>query len=189
MKKNLIFLFIGVFCILTSGIYAQSQDEMKAWMDYMTPGNVHDMLAKSDGEWTGDVTMWMSPDAPPQKSTSTTVNKMILGGRYQLSNHTGNMMGMPFEGMSITAYDNKRQVFLNTWIDNMGTGILYTEGKWDEASKSINFTGKQVNPVNGEDMNVREVFQIIDDNTQKFEMYATEKGTEMKMMEITYKRK
>src|SRR5829696_2729001 len=55
----------------------------KAWMTYMTPGTSHQLLAKADGQWTGEMTMWMAPDAPPMKSTTTNTNKMIMGGRYQ----------------------------------------------------------------------------------------------------------
>ena len=62
---------------------------MKNWQDYMTPGDVHKMMAKWDGTWNGDVSMWMVPGAPEQKSTSTAVNKMIFNGLYQQSTHTG----------------------------------------------------------------------------------------------------
>ena len=31
----------------------------KAWMDFATPGDMHKMLAKSDGEWNGANTTWM----------------------------------------------------------------------------------------------------------------------------------
>ena len=51
---------------------------MQAWQAYMTPGSVHAMLAKSNGTWEGDVTMWMEPGKPPIKSKATTVNKMIF---------------------------------------------------------------------------------------------------------------
>lgn len=40
---------------------------MKAWMTYMTPGDMHKMLAESEGEWNEDITMWMAPGAPPLK--------------------------------------------------------------------------------------------------------------------------
>src|SRR4026208_1586523 len=46
----------------------------KAWMESMTITDHHKMLAKANGTWNGEVTMWMSPDAPRMKSTSTTVN-------------------------------------------------------------------------------------------------------------------
>lgn len=189
MKKILIAVLIVLAGSGISIINAQTAEEMKAWSDYMTPGEVHKMLAKCDGEWNTDITMWMDPSGEPQKNTGTTVNKMIMGGRYQVSNHTGMMMGMPFEGMNLLGYDNVKKVFVSTWIDNMGTGMMIMEGPWDEATKSATLRGKQVDPLTGKDMDVKEVFQMIDDNTQKFEMYMTKDGNEMKVMEITYTRK
>jgi len=183
-----VFFAILIFSISTQ-VIAQTDDEMKAWMAYMTPGPIHEMIAKSNGEWTGDVTMWMSPEAPPTKSTGSAVNTMILGGRYQQSNFTGNVMGMPFEGISVMGYDNAKKKFYNSWIDNMGTGIMYMVGEWDDATKTINFKGRQTDPMTGEDIDVRETFQIMDDNNQKMEMFMTQKGNEMKTMEIVFKRK
>ncbi|HYK55267.1 MAG TPA: DUF1579 family protein, partial [Flavisolibacter sp.] len=58
---------------------------MKNWETYMTPGEAHKMMASWNGTWTGEVSMWMTPEATPSKSTATAVNKMVLGGRYQQS--------------------------------------------------------------------------------------------------------
>lgn len=164
----------------------------KAWMEFATPGDMHKMLAKSDGNWTGENTMWMEEGGQPMKSTSECINKMIYGGRYQMSEHKGNMMGMPFEGMSITGYDNGKKKFVSTWIDNMGTGVMYMEGEWNAASKSIEFKGKMTDPTRpGKDCDLREVYTFVDDNTQKLEMYGpgSKTGKEMKTMEILFTRK
>ena len=164
---------------------------MKNWQTYMTPGDMQAMLAKSTGTWNADITMWDAPGAPPNKSTGTAVNKMLMGGRYLEGTNTGNMMGMPFEGRSITAYDNAKKVFINSWIDNMGTGIMNMEGPWDDGTKSINFTGKGMNPMTMKECDYRETFKMVDDNTQMMEMYGPSPadGKEMKMMEITFTRK
>lgn len=98
---------------------------MKNWQEYMTPGEVHKMMAKWNGTWNGDVAMWMYPGSPEQKSKSTAVNKMIMNGLYQEGNHSGDMMGMPFNGKSIVAYDNHRKEFVSTWIDNMAAASWY----------------------------------------------------------------
>ena len=162
----------------------------KNWQAYMTPGKEHEMMAKWNGTWTGDMTMWMSPDAPPTKSMGTAKNRMALGGRYQISEHKGNVMGMPFEGLSILAYDNHKKVFINTWIDNMGTGVMTLEGPWDEATKSITLKGKGIDPTSGSEMQVKEVFKIIDDNNQVLEMYIPgPDGKEYKHMEGKLKKK
>ncbi|HEY0679251.1 MAG TPA: DUF1579 domain-containing protein [Chitinophagaceae bacterium] len=163
---------------------------MKAWQEYMTPGEMHAMLAKDNGVWNAEVTMWMSPDAPPQKSTGVATNKMILGGRYQQATFKGNFNGMPFEGLSTLAYDNSKKKFVNTWIDNMGTGIMTMEGTYDAATKTINFEGSSTDPTTGKECKMREIFKPVDENTQVMEMYATYPGgKEYKSMEITYKRK
>lgn len=163
---------------------------MKAWMDYATPGAMHSMLAKDDGAWTVDITSWMSPDAPPEKSTGTATNKMIMGGRYQQSTFKGSFGNMPFEGMSTLAYDNAKKIFVNTWIDNMGTGIMTMEGTYDSATNQINFSGKSTDPLTGKDCIMRQTFKIVDENTQKMEMFATYPGgKEYKSMELVYKRK
>jgi len=176
-------LFIALNC------KSQTDEEQKAMMAYMTPGDVHQMLAKSAGNWSAAITMWMKPGAPPSMMTGEMKNEMILGGRYLQGTNTGNMMGMPFQGIGVTGYDNAKKIFVNSWIDNFGTGIMYMEGKWDAANKMINFTGKMVDPATGKDVPIRETIKFIDDNTQKFEMYAMDQGKEYKSMEITYVRK
>lgn len=162
---------------------------MQAWMEYMTPGDMHAMLASHDGTWNEEITMWMAPDAPPTTSKSVAVNKMIMGGRYQESTHTGSFDGMPFEGKSTLAYDNATKKFKSTWLDNMGTGIMVLEGTWDESSKTINFSGTSIDPTTGKPCNIREVFTIIDEKTQKMEMYSDQFGKEFKTMEIVFTRK
>ena len=161
---------------------------MKAWQTYMTPGSIHAMLAKSSGTWEENVTMYM-PGAPPSKNMSTAVNTMILGGRYQQSHHTGTFNGMPFEGISTVGYDNGKKMFESSWVDNLGTGIMNMEGTWDSTTHTINFKGKMTDPGSGKDMDVREIFTLVDDNNQKMEMFATEHGKESKTMEISLKRK
>jgi hypothetical protein len=188
MKKLTLSVMALLFFAVTVRVSAQDDAMMKAWQSYMTPGDIHKMIAKSDGKWNSEVTMWMAPDTPPTKSKSVCENTMILGGRYQQSIHKGTMMGMPFEGISLLGYDNAKKIFLSTWIDNMGTGIMQMEGTWDEATNSINFKGKSVDPTTGKDIDIREVFKLVDDNNQTMEMYCTTDGKEMKTMEIKFSR-
>ena len=168
---------------------AQSDADMKAMMAYATPGEIHKMMAKSVGNWSAAVTMWMEPGAAPTNSTGEVKNEMILGGRYLQATNTGNFMGNPFEGISITGYDNAKKKFVNTWIDNMGTGIMFLTGTWDDATHSINFQGTMCDPASGKDIPVREVVKFIDDNNQMMEMYAVMGAKEFKTMEIKFSRK
>ncbi len=160
----------------------------KAWADYMTPGEAHKMLAKADGKWEAEISFYYNPDSPSVNKASCE-NKMILGGRYQQSTYKGMIDGMPFEGISTLAYDNARKIYLSTWIDNMGTGIMQLEGTFDEASRTMNFKGKATDVATGKDIAVREVFKMVDDDTQTMEMYETKEGKETKTMSILLKRK
>ena len=181
-----------VFLINAHAQTVDSATMMKNWTDYMTPGNVHKMMASWDGTWNGEVTMWMAPGQPPMQSTSVTINKMLMDGRYQSSVHKGNIMGMPFEGNGTLAFDNAKKEFISTWIDNMGTGMMVSRGKWDEATKSVTFVGKMVDPSagNGNEVSFREVFKVIDNDHQVMEMYSPDpSGKEFKTMEIKFTRK
>ncbi len=163
---------------------------MKNWQEYMTPGDMHKMMATWDGEWSSDLTMWMEPGAPETKSTAIAVNKMIMNGLYQESTHTGEMMGMPFNGRSTVGYDNHEKKFVSTWIDNMGSGIMVMKGPWDEATKMMTLKGKMVDPSTKGEIAVRETFKVIDDNTQEMEMFVTmPDGSEFKNMNIKFTRK
>lgn len=189
MKK----ITFTICCIALAAFFtvgkAQTPEEMKKWMDYMTPSDVHKMMAQWDGEWNGEIQMWMDPNAPVQTMKGSCVNKMIFGGRYQESNHTGEFNGMPFEGRSVTGWDNARKIFFSTWIDNFGTGLIYMEGTWDEASKSIELKGKITDPMTGAVTDIREVMKMVDENTQVMQQYGMKDGKEFKTMEIKFTRK
>ena len=83
---------------------------MKAWEAFMTPGDMHKLMAKWDGTWDGEVTAWMGPE--PSKSTATVTNKMAMNGLYQIGDFSGTMMGQPFMGHSVLAYDNAKKEFV-----------------------------------------------------------------------------
>ncbi len=165
--------------------FSQTAEEMQKWQEYMTPGEMHKILSKGVGNWKASTTFWMTPGGEATKSEATATSEMILGGRYLMSKMSGNMWGMPFEGIAIEAYDNAAKMFMSTWIDNMGTGIMYMTGKYDASSKQINYAGKMVDPMTGNWVDIREVVTYTNDNTTKMEMYCPgPDGKEFKTMEL-----
>jgi hypothetical protein len=190
MKKFSVFVFIFSLLLCTYTSFAQEVDQeamMKAWEKYMTPGEEHKMLAENLGKWEGDITMWMDPTQPPQKTKGTADYESIFDGRYIVGKYSGNMMGMPFNGMDISGFDNAKKVYFTSWIDNMGTGVLYVEGTYDKGTNTINFTGETVDPM-GNKTKVREVITFLDKDHFKFEMYMDMGQGEMQSMEISYTR-
>ena len=91
--------------------------------------------------WEAEVSQWMDPAAPPMVSKATIVQSSALGGRYVVAKYTGSAFGQPMEGISTMGYDNAKKLYVSTWIDNMGTGIAYMTGTYDETTKTLNLKG------------------------------------------------
>ncbi len=168
---------------------APDQAAMMAAMNAaMTPGEHHEFLAGMEGEWTYSSTMWMDPSQPPMKTSGQSTKAMIMGGRYLQERSSGNMMGMTFNGRGVTGYDNVLGQFTNTWIDNMGTGVMITHGQRD--GNTLSLKGEMTEPMSRQPMAVRLVTQVVDADHHHFELYMTMAGApELKSMEIDYVRK
>jgi hypothetical protein len=175
-----------------------SESDMMATMTELAkPGENHKQFASLAGEWSYTVKFWMNPQSPPSESSGTTVSKLVMGGRYLISNHTGKM-SMPgpdgkmtdvtFEGMAIEGYDNAKKKFVSSWIDNMGTGIENSEGTYDAATKTLTYTGTY-EPMPGMVTKIRQVDKCVDDDHHTMEMFEDRGGTLVKTVEIHYSRK
>jgi hypothetical protein len=175
-----------------TSLVAQSEEEqaeqMQIWMDYMTPGPMHEMLAKSVGDWKTVSKFWMDPAGDPMVVEGTGITEMILGGRYQKMTHHSTMMGMQTEGISTIGYDNATEEFTMTWIDNIGTGTAIASGKYDESTNSIIMKGTMVDPMSKQKMNIKQLLKFLDDDHLLLEMYLDYNGQEFKSMEIEFTR-
>jgi hypothetical protein len=168
----------------------EQQAMMDAMMKAMTPGENHKLLASLVGEWTFVNRMWMDPAAPPTESTGTATYTTIMGGRYVQGEYKGVMAGMPFEGVGVTGYDNVSKQFVASWIDNLGTGIMYMTGKFDPATKAFSYTTVMDDPTKpGTKLRVREVIRLVDRDKHVMEWYEIRGGKERRTMEIVYARK
>ena len=169
---------------------AAQDSMMAAMMKLMAPHEQHKNLEKFAGKWDATIKMWMDPTQPATESKGVSVNTMILGGRYLEQQVTSEMMGMPFEGRGLTGYDNFRGQYFGTWIDNMGTGMMYCTGTGDSSGTTFTLTGKMDDMMTGvKDEPFRETTKWTDPNTMVFEMFTTVPGQgEVRVMEITYTR-
>lgn len=192
MKKLMIVALLPL--VVASAAVAQTEAEMQAamekWVAMGTPGAPHQMLAKLEGTWEAKVKMWMDPAAPPEESAGSSVNKMILGGRWLQQEYTGSMMGQPFHGMGYTGYDNYKKQYVGTWMDTASTSVMNMAGTMDAAGKVMTCTGSMDDCITGAVVQMRETLTIVDDNHHTMEMWATgPDGKEFKNMEISYSRK
>lgn len=170
---------------------AKKQEMMKAWMKYSTPGEPHKVLAGMAGNWKYTSKWWESAKSKPEESKGTSTMKMILGGRFLQHDTKGMAMGVAFQGIGITGYDNLKEKYDTIWLDNMGTGIMRGTGSFDAATKTLKDKGEHSCPMS--DDNTREYrseWKITDKNNMTYSMYSDdEDGDEFKMMEMVFKRK
>jgi hypothetical protein len=105
-----------------------SQMDTQAMMDtykqLATPGEPHKLLASLAGSWTTTTKEWMEPGKPPTESTGSAEMKMLLDGRFLQQDYNSVMMGQPYSGIGLSAYDNLRKRYVSTWIDSMAPGSL-----------------------------------------------------------------
>jgi hypothetical protein len=178
---------------MTEGMSAEGAEMvamMEAWAKAATPGDMHEHIGRSEGEWTTTMKMWMAPDTEPMTSEGTMTGEWLYGGRYLRTRHTGDMMGQPFEGTGFEAYDNVRETFVSTWFDNMSTGIMIMEGHCvDDACDKMEYEGEFADPMTGEMMTHRMVFTWHDDGSFLLEGFTGTPDGEMKGMEMTATKK
>jgi hypothetical protein len=160
---------------------------MEAFMKAATPGPQHAQLATWDGRWTLVVKHWMDPNMPPQESDATSTFKMLMDGRYLLENVDGTTPMGPFQGMGITAFDNVSQQFVNLWMDSMGTGVMISHAPAGDGA-AIQYRGEYNNPMTGGPSKVRSEMLYVGADERTFTMWEDRDGSEVKTMEISYKR-
>jgi len=167
---------------------ADEKAMMDAWMKFATPGEGHKWLDPLVGTWDAKITMWMAPGAPPQESTGTSENKWVLGGRFVEQRYEGTFMGQPFNGLGYTGYDNFKKKYIGSWMDNMGTMMMVSQG--EAAEKTLTMTSTVDDFMTGKSATVKSEIKIMAPDRHVMEMWGPDpSGKPFKSMEIQYTRK
>jgi len=153
---------------------ADQQAMMAKMAKAATPGPQHAMLAKMAGDWDCVIHYQMDPSQPMQEEKSSATITTLMDGRYVQEVASGTMMGAPFNGMGLYGYDNVLGKFVSTLIDNMGTGIMKSEGTAD--GNKINWMGSMSDPLTGKVTKERMVTIVTHDDHHTMEMYGVPRG-------------
>jgi len=169
-----------------------SKDQEAAMMAEMmkmgAPGPMHALLKAYEGKWKASIKSWMG-GPEPTVSEGSCERTLIMGGRYLQSKHSGNMMGMPFEGMEIITYDNMKKQFTSVWLDNMAPMLtLATDGQPDASGKVITMNASMPDPATGKMEPFKYTMKVVDNNHNTFTMTGTKDGKDYAVMEINYTR-
>jgi len=164
-----------------------AQAQREAYRKANEPGPHHERLAKFAGKWRTQVTRYR-PEGNPLVDHGIAIYTVILGGRAVEEEFRTEMMGQAYEGRALHGYDNIKGKYVTTWISNMETRVIVTEGEWDEEAKTITSNTTLELPT-GESVNLRRVECDVDEDTRIVESYVTRPDAEeYKHMEVRYTR-
>lgn len=167
---------------------AQKQEMLKKMEEAGTPGPAHKALEALVGSWKAEVKCWHDPSGEAQTSQGTAKAQWRLKGHFLEEQFQGEMMGKPFNGVTLLGFDNTKQKFQSVWISDMQTAMFVSEGKGDAGNKVITLEGKADCPATGrKDVPMRSVLRLLSADKHVFEMYDGSKNN-AKTMEITYTR-
>lgn len=135
-------------------------DDSEAWIKYMRPTPIQKMLKRYSGSLIERVLIWnINEERPTMIEGGATVN-MVLGDRFMEIVHSGRYMAMQYDGISTLSYDNVREKFTSTWVDNQGNTLMFAEGSFDANAKTIELKGYAIDPRSGATVAARQVYEL-----------------------------
>lgn len=162
---------------------------VQKWAAFMTPGPAHARLDQRVGRWKVQLETRTAPDAPPTVSQATAEIKWAMERRYIIETVTGAFRGLPFEGLSITGYDNLKKKYVTVSIDNVGTGMTTGAGTYDEATRTYTFTVLAPDVTTGDYQPGRLVQRVVNANEFVVEVTdTTPQGQEYVSLRAVYAR-
>jgi len=173
---------------------------MKKWMDSMQPGKHHETLNQFVGTWNTVTRMWMAgPGGPPSESKGVSEVKWVLGKRWLLEEHKGEMLmpdpsgamkNIPYEGIGMWGYDNIRNMYIGTWANTAGTNLQVMSAAADPSGKVFRFYGEMDEPMlDIYGRMVKYENKIISGDKHVLTIYDLAAGDDYKVVEIEYNRK
>ena len=175
----------------TDPMAEMSPDEMMAaYMALGNPGEHHEAMKLSVGDWDAKTSFIMDPANPDQMQDGVgkVSVEMVMGGRFTKTKFDSDFMGVPFTGYAYSGYDNGREQHVSIWMDTMSTAITYMTGNMNEDGDLV-MVGNAFAPGVG-DYQMKMVYHWDDENnwSQKFYDQLPD-GSWMHTGVITYTRK
>ncbi|HXV75871.1 MAG TPA: DUF1579 domain-containing protein [Candidatus Polarisedimenticolaceae bacterium] len=167
----------------------QQGGDAQGFVKAISPGEHHAHFKKMVGKWNAAVRSWPVPGGEPTEVSGATEYELVLGGRYLQQKMTAQMMGMPYEGLGLSGYDNTAGKHTLLWVDSMSTWMTYGEGDCSDDHKTQTIRAEVKNPMGGPTMRAKLVTRIESDDKHVFEYYIVgDDGSETKVLEVVYTR-
>jgi hypothetical protein len=161
---------------------------MAQWQAAMTPAAGHKRLVPMVGTFRARTEFVMAPGIPPQVHEGTSENRFVLGGRYLEQTYRGTAMGMPFEGIGYTGYDNPSKRHVGTWMDTFGTGLMISVGTGRPTDQKMTFVTEAIEP-SGRKIVFDSIIKVKDRDHHTYEMWTkAPNGKRFRNMLVEYVR-
>jgi hypothetical protein len=161
---------------------------MEAWQKASTPSEGHRRLEPMAGSFRAKTTFQMDPKDPPQVSDGSSENRWVLGGRYLQQVYKGSSMGMPFEGIGFTGYDNVQKKYVGTWMDSFGTGLMNSISVGKPSDGAMDFESSCFQP-GGQEQKFWCKVRVQDRDHHTYEMWCkAPNGKKFRTMMVEYTR-
>jgi hypothetical protein len=166
----------------------------KIMMAGVSPRAEHERLAQLAGRWEQEVRMWPEPGAQPMTFSGTAENRMILGGRFLVSEATFGEGEMRGESLTILGFDGRNEWYTAAGYDTWGTYHVAAQGGFDRARNAIVMNGSDSVEAGTHTQTWDFVLRTVDANTYVWEIiftdpWHTKGGPPFRMVEITYRRR
>ena len=119
-----------------------SQSEMMAeYMALAQPGPEHERLTALVGTWKMEITMWPAPGGEALTTSGKIINKMVLGGRFLMSESESGQGIMATQSIGIMGFDRRSGEYTSVGFDTWGTYYVTASGAWDEDRGAMVMSG------------------------------------------------
>jgi hypothetical protein len=191
---------MAVFALCSTPLAAQETpdsavqaERMAKTMELMQPGEEHKLLEKMAGTWHMAITIWMEPGSDPLLQNGITKSRMILGGRFLLSEGTSGEGFMSGQNLGIMGFDRRFGHYTSVGYDTYGTYYVAATGTFDARTRTLTLSGEDYDPVMQHTQVYDFVTRFISDNEYTSAVifkdeHHTKGGEPFKMVEITFTR-
>jgi hypothetical protein len=151
---------------------------------FATPNENHEFLARLTGEWDTSSSVLGLPNESGVASFS-----MILGNRFVNGDVRGTFANVPYVGRVTIGYDNYKHKFVASFLNDLGTSMLYAEGMLDTSGNTLSLWGTIDDWMTNEhDIPTMYRFTIESENAFTFELHDLANSTNTVAITTSYRR-
>ena len=123
-------LILAALLLFAAPAVADHHEGAQAEMPPMGKPAEMDALAWFHGEWDVAIDFKMDPAAEEwTQTTASAVSKPVLNGCAKRMDFTGEIMGMPFNGVEHTTWNREYQRYESIWMDDMSAKMTIMHGQ------------------------------------------------------------